>query len=106
MRFVAPVLSFGPHGEGGTRVLQSVCAKANEVHPSNSAARPAALRILSVIIVLLLEAGELLAIPPLEAMLTTTASSYASHGPCQGSESPREGPSPLAWTGAGPTFTA
>src|SRR5262245_13676647 len=30
MRFVAPVWSFGPHGEGGTRVLQSVCAKARE----------------------------------------------------------------------------
>src|SRR4030095_2887616 len=30
MRFVAPVWSFGPHGEGGTRVLQSVCAKARD----------------------------------------------------------------------------
>src|SRR5215467_7598328 len=83
-RLVAPVWSFGPHGEAGTRVLQSVWAKANEVHPNNSVARPAALRILSVIIVLLLEAGELLAIPPLEAMLTTTASSYALRVPCQG----------------------
>src|ERR1044071_5231481 len=30
MRVVAPVWSFGPHGEGGARVLQSDCAKARD----------------------------------------------------------------------------
>ena len=30
-RLVAPVWSLGPHGEGGTMVLQSVCAMAAEL---------------------------------------------------------------------------
>src|SRR2546427_7717989 len=39
-RLVAPVWSVGPHGEGGTTFVQSVCAKANV--PATSTIRTAA----------------------------------------------------------------
>src|SRR5438093_10248008 len=35
-RLVAPVSSFGPHGEGGTMVLQSLWAAATEAHPRST----------------------------------------------------------------------
>src|SRR5262245_47698111 len=81
-RLVAPVWSFGPHGDGGTIVLQSLCASAIELHPRNSTASPATVRVF--IVDLLPSSGELRAGRLPGPGCPQAASCYrATHG-CQG----------------------